>query len=248
MTEDPLAPILRLPGVEEALTEARRAVDTLLGHRVLRRRSAEVSAEAGLRCARASAALAGHHLALADLRIGTTDDIVRGAVRVSTGLGALVDVVDRAPLQAIARLHVLAARGIDDEADLGRPSDEPNAAPRLARLAELIAGRKTSSALLLSAVVHGELLALQAFGMANDLVARGAARLLLIARGLDPKAVSCPDVGHLELATDYLAAAQAYRQGDVGTWVLHCAEAVRLGAVESIAVCEAISRSAEADG
>lgn len=245
VTADPLAPLALLPGVEEALGEARAAVDTLLGHRLLRRRSAELSAEAGLRCARASAALAGHEVSLAQLRDGVEDPVVQGAVRVSTGLGPLVDVVDRAPLQALARLHVLAARGIADDDDLGRPRAVGSVGSRLAGLADLIAERKTSSALLLSAVVQGELLTLDAFPVAGDVVARAASRLVLVARGLDPKAVSCPDVGHAERAAEYVAGAAGYREGDVGAWVVHCCEAVRLGAVESLAICEALLRDAE---
>lgn len=246
MTDDPLAPLAALPGVADALVEARTAVDALLGHRLLRRRSAEVSAEAGLRCARASAALAGHDLPLADVREGTDDPYVQGAVRVCTGLGPLLDVIDRAPLQAIARLHVLAARGIASDDELGRPRVDEVVAGRLSALADLIAGRKTSSALLLAAVVHGELLALDAFTTGNDLVARATGRLVLVARGLDPKAVSSPDVGHWELRGGYEDARDAYRSGDVVPWLVHCCEATRLGAVESLAICEAIVRTAEA--
>ncbi|PZA18973.1 oxidoreductase, partial [Modestobacter versicolor] len=42
---DPLAPLLQLPGVAEAAEGARTAIDRLLGHKVLRRESAGVSAE-----------------------------------------------------------------------------------------------------------------------------------------------------------------------------------------------------------
>ena len=53
--DDPLAALLPLPRVQDAVAEARTAVDSLLGHRVLRRGSAEVTAESALRGARASA-------------------------------------------------------------------------------------------------------------------------------------------------------------------------------------------------
>jgi hypothetical protein len=246
VTDDPLAPQLSLPGVGDALDDARAAVDAVLGHRLLRRRSAELSAEAGLRCARASAALSGRDLSLDAIRAGSDDALVQGALRVSSGLGALVDVVDRAPLQALARLHVLAARGLVDDADLGRPREDPQVSRRLAVLAELITERRTGSALVLSAVVQGEILALQAFAGPDGVVARAAGRLVLVARGLDPKAVCAPDVGHWELRDGYEPAAAAYAAGDLGPWLLHCAAAVRLGAIESLAVCEALMRTAEA--
>jgi hypothetical protein len=243
---DPLAPLLALPGVAPAVDEARAQVDALLGHRMLRRRSAEVSAEAALRSARASAALAGHDFTIAEVRDGVDDAVVQGSLRTASGLGQLVDVVDRAPLQALARLHALAARGLVADADLGRPA--AGSGPRLAALADLLAARTATSALLLAAVVHGEVLALDAFAPASGVVARAAGRLVLVARGLDPKAVTAPDVGHVELRDEYATAASAYADGDVATWLVHCCEAVRLGALDSVAVCEALLRDAEIRG
>lgn len=240
---DPIAPLLDLPGVGQAVDTARAQVDALLGHRLLRRRSAEVSAEAALRGARASAALAGHPFTTAEVRDGVDDAVVQGALRVASGLGQLVDVIDRAPLQALARLHALAARGLVADDDLGRPV--VGTGSRLAALADLLATRSTVSALLLGAVVHGELLALDAFAPASGVVARAAGRLVLVARGLDPKAVVAPDVGHLELGAAYAEAVAAYADGDVATWLVHCCEAVRLGALDSVAVCEALLRDAE---
>ena len=73
---DPLAPLLDLPGVRDAADAARSAVDRLLGHRVLRRESAGVSTESALRGARASAALEGADVPLAELRAGRVDDPV----------------------------------------------------------------------------------------------------------------------------------------------------------------------------
>jgi len=246
MTADPLAPLTALPGVGAALDEARSAVDGLLGHRLLRRRSAELSAEAGLRCARASAALEGVVLPLEEVRVGSDDPTVQGSLRVSTGLGELVHVIDQSPLQALARLHVFAARGLATDAELGRPRSDPRVGARLAALTDLLVGPRPASALVLAAIVHAELLTLGVFEHGNGLVARAAARLVMVARGLDPKAVTCPDVGHLEREDGYRDAAAAYAAGDVRPWLLHCAEAVRLGAVESVAVCEAIVRTAEA--
>ncbi len=248
MTSDPLAPLLELPGVRAAMEGARAGVDGLLGHRVLRRRSAEVSAEAGLRNARASAALEGVEMGLEQIRAGVSDPLLTGALRVATGLGSLADTIDRAPLQALARLHSLAARGLVADKELGRPRTDPAIGSRLAGLAELIVARRPGSALLLAAVIHGELLAVRAFYPAGGVVARGAARLVLVARGLDPKALTVPDVGHLARREEYALTAGAYADGDPGPWLVHCAEAARLGAVESLAVCEALSRTAETLG
>ena len=243
---DPLAPLLDLPGVADSLDAAREAVDRLLGHRVLRRQSAAVSAESALRGARASAALDGADLSLAELRAGRTDDpIVQGALRVSAGLGELVGVWERAPLQVLARLHVLAAAGSAPEDRLGRPSGRPEVGIRLGALARLVAGGSRVPGTLLAAVVHGELATLAPFGSADGLVARGAARLTLVVRGVDPKAVSVPEVGHRDRAEDYRAALDGYATGSadgLAGWLRHCGTAVTLGAQEGLAICEAVLR------
>lgn len=243
---DPLRPLLDLPGVPEALAGAREAVDRLLGHRVLRRQSAAVSSESALRGARASAALAGSEVSLADLRAGTTDDpTVQGALRVVGGLGPLITVWEQAPLQALARLHVLAGAGSVPPDRLGRPAGAPATAARLRSLAELLAGGTQVPGMLLAAVVHGELASLAPFGGADDLVARAAERLTLITRGVDPKAVSVPEVGHWERAADHRSALAGYATGStdgVAGWLRHCAVAVELGAREGLAICEAVLR------
>src|SRR6185369_14397805 len=131
-TVDPLAPLVDLPGVSDALGRAREAVDRLLNHRVLRRQSAAVSSESALRGARASAALEGADMPLGALRAGEVrNPVAQGALRVSAGLGALVGVWEQAPLQAIARLHVLAAAGTVAADELGRPTGAPELAARL---------------------------------------------------------------------------------------------------------------------
>jgi hypothetical protein len=236
---------LDLPGVADAFSAAREAVDRLLDHRVLRRQSAAVSSESALRGARASAALEGSEIPLARLRAGEVDDpLVLGALRVSAGLGGLVPVWERAPLQAIARLHVLTAAGTVPDERLGRPAAAIDT-NRLAALATLVSDNRTTPGILLTAVVHGELATLAPFGSLDGVVARAAARLTLITRGVDPKSISVPEVGHLERADDYRTALTAYSTGEatgVADWLRHCATAVQLGAQEGLAICEAVLR------
>jgi len=244
---DPLQPLLGLPGVADAAAAARTDIDRLLSHRVLRRQSAPVSAESALRGARASAALAGSAYQLEAVRAGGIDDpVLAGALRVSAALGSFVGTWSRAPLQVLARLHVLAATDLAPPDRLGRPIGAPAVAARLAALADLLTAVSDVPAVVLAAVVHGELLAMAPFGSADGVVARGAYRLTLVGRGLDPKSVSVPEVGHLELGRAYDAALAGYRSGDVdgvAEWVRHCCTAVGLGAREGLAVCEAIRRA-----
>jgi hypothetical protein len=243
---DPLAPLLDLPGVADALDAARAAVDRLLNHRVLRRQSGAVSSESALRGARASAALEGHEVPLAVLRSGDVHDpVVQGALRVSAGIGGLVTVWERAPLQVVARLHVLAASGVVPDEQLGRPGSGPALTARLSGLAQLVVQGGSTPGILLAAVVHGELAALAAFGSLDGVVACGAARLTLITRGVDPKSLGVPEVGHLERADDYRVALAGFAGGEqdgVAGWLRHYATAVELGAQEGLAVCEAVLR------
>jgi hypothetical protein len=83
------------------------------------------------------------------------------------------------------------------------------------------------------------------FAAANGVVARAASRLTLVAWGLDPQALSVPEVGHVELASDYVQAAAGYASGEpaaVAGWVRHCCAAIALGAREGLAICEATMR------
>jgi hypothetical protein len=240
-----LVPLLDLPGVMDAAAAAREAVDRLLGHRVLRRESAGVSTESALRGARASAALGGVDVPLADLRAGSVDDpTVQGALRVSAALGSMVETWPRAPGQVLARLHALAAADLADRADLGRPA--AHAGPRLSGLFGLVTAPTTVPAVLVAALVHGELAALAPFGTADGLVARAAGRLTGITRGLDPKAVSVPEVGFVELGRDaYERALAGYAGGGpdgVAAWLVHCCRATEHGALEGLAICESLLR------
>jgi len=247
-----------LPGVVTAVELARRAVDDLRGHRVLRRYSERVSRESALRGARASAALEGPDLPLEVVRRTATadrlpadplssapDPVVQGALRVAAEVAALQPVWAQAPAQALARLHTLAAAGlVRDPDNLGRPV--PGAVDRMRALTEALLAPTQAPALVVAAVVHGELMTMGAFRVGTGLVARAAARLTVIGRGLDPAAISVPEVGHVELGRPaYDAAVQAYADGGpdgIAAWVGHCAQAVVLGAREGVAVCEAIQR------
>ena len=245
MSTDPLSPLLDLPGVTDAVLASRSAVDGLLANRVLRRRSADVSAESLLRGARASAVLAGSAVTLEDLRAGRTDDpVIQGALRVSAALAGLADVWGSAHRQVLARLHALAAADLVPDSELGRPRPDREVAHRLDVLADVL-GRTQAPAVVVAAVVQAEVLSLDAFAPASGVVARAAGRLTLIGRGLDPRSLVAFEVGHLELREEMDVALENYRDGTpeaVGAWIVHCCGAVELGVRESLAICEAIQR------
>jgi hypothetical protein len=245
VTTDPLAPLLALPGVSAAVTRSRQAVDGLLGNRVLRRRSPDVTAESLLRGAWASAVLSGSTATLDEVRAGrAVDPIVQGALRVSVDIAVLADNWGGAHRQVLARLHALAAADLADPDSLGRPRPDREVAHRLDQLADVLAVT-TAPAVVVAAIIEGELLALDAFAPASGIVARGATRLTLIERGLDPKSLVAFEVGHLECRDDMNAALSRYQTGDpagVASWIEQWCVALELGVRESLAICEAIQR------
>lgn len=248
VSTDPLMPLTELPGVAEACAQARSDVDRLLNHRVLRKQSAKVSGESLIRGARASAELEDHGYQLEAIRSGVIDDpVVTGCMRVAGELGRITEIWEKAPLQALAALHLNAAHGSLHRDDLGRPVAGPEASVRLQRLADTVRAPRDRElpGLVVAAVVHGEILALQPFAALNGVVARAAARVALISTGVDPKALAVPEVGHVAERREYEQALAAYRTGGpdgVGRWIVHCAGALSAGAVEGLAICEAVLR------
>jgi hypothetical protein len=242
---DPLAPLLALTGVGEAVATAGAAVDRLLNHPVLRRRSGDVAGESALRGAWASAWLAGSRRTLDEVRSGAAvdDPLVQGALRIHAATGSFTGIWRHAPRQALARLHVLAGADlVADRMQLGRPVS--SASERLDTLAGVLA-TTSAPAVVVAGVVHGEVLAMDAFPPASGLVARAAARLTLADRGFDPIGLVVVEVGHRELAEQYREALAAYRDGTPGgiaRWLCHCAEAITLGARDATAIAEAIRR------
>ncbi|MBB4982068.1 MULTISPECIES: oxidoreductase [Streptomyces] len=112
---DPLAALGSLPGVAEAVDSVRKAVDRVYGHRVMRRRSNEISSEAALRGARGSAALSGADWALEEVRRRTDFSAdaeartVGAALRLGAEAGQLLSIWRQSPLRVLARLHLVAA-------------------------------------------------------------------------------------------------------------------------------------------
>src|SRR5690242_8582827 len=103
------------------MTAARDGIDVLLRDRGLRRSTPDLTAESLLRGAQASAALEGSPSTLEELRGGAGDEVANAAARVSAELLGLAPVLGRSPLQALARIHTLAAKGQVSDDELGRP-------------------------------------------------------------------------------------------------------------------------------
>ena len=247
MTSHPLAPLSDLPGVAAAGEEAREALGKAHRHRTNLRGWPATAAEAALRAARASAVLEGGSLQLPES--GEPDPLLAGALRVSEALegGAtgLVTVWQKAPSQALARLHALAAADLVDDERLGRPRADADVVPRLEMLIELITGKSDVPAPVRAAVAHGELLTLAPFGTADGIVARAVSRLVTIASGLDPHGLGVPEVFWMQRSGDYRAAARGFESGTpegLAAWLVLSGQALRAGAREALAIAEGASK------
>jgi hypothetical protein len=253
VTSDPLAPLMELPGVAEASDRARDALGRAHRHRANLRGWPVTAAEASLRAARASSVLDGGPVRLEDVasaasaNLVVSDPVFGGALRVAQALegggGPMIGIWQRAPLQALARLHMLAAADQVDDDQLGRPRADAEVGPRLELLADLVTGRTEASAPVVAAVAHGELLTLRPFGSADGVVARAVSRLVTIASGLDPHGLGVPEVNWMRQSADYRDAARGFSAGTprgVGDWLVLCCRAMQAGGQEAVSIAESM--------
>src|ERR1700744_2432013 len=245
-----------LPGVAPASDQARDVLGRAHRHRANLRRWPVTAAEAALRAARASAVLDGGLKLDEQLDASAASDpVFAGALRVAQALEGgettLVRVWQRAPLQALARLHMLAAADRVDEDRLGRPRADADVGPRLELLTEIVTGATKVPAPVIAAVAHGELLTLAPFGTADGVVARAVSRLVTIATGLDPHGLGVPEVGWMRRAADYRDAARGFAEGTpegIPAWLVLSCRAMRTGAQEALSIAETLAEGPPSGG
>jgi Fic family protein len=255
---DVLAPLLDLPGVADAVERARSSVDGVLWDRAVRARAADVVAASRLRGGWASAAIDGAEVRPDALVSGDALDgspignVLAAALAVQAEVPSLVDLVDRAPLQALSRLHAVASAGwvpdddrgrprrdeiVDDPLRLGAPPAAAQASARMTALSVVLTVPTTVPALVVAAVAHGEVAVTRPFAWGSGLVARAMTRLVLAARGVDPDGLTVPEAGlYAAGRSAYAEALRAYASGapkGVASWIVLHAETVRVGADES---------------
>src|SRR3984957_13508467 len=231
---------MELPGVAAASDQARDALGRVHRHRANLRGWPATAAEASLRAARASSVLDGGAV--------VSEPVFGGALRVAQALegggGPMIGIWQRAPLQALARLHMLAAADLVDDDQLGRPRADAEGGPRLELLADLVTGSTRAPAPVVAAVAHGELLTLRPFGSADGVVARAVSRLVTIATGLAPHGLGVPEVGWMRRAADYREAARGFAAGTpdgVAAWLVLSCRAMRTGAQEALAIADSLA-------
>lgn len=230
---DPFLHAATLEGVASAFAATRDGIDALLRDRGLRRVSPEDTSRALLLGAAATAALEGSPVTADELGAGAGDLTARAALRLSTELLGLVPVWRRAPLQAMARLHALAAAGSVPDESLGRPDGDT---ARLTALARNLAVPTAAPGLAVAALVHAEILTSGAFSSHAGVVARAAERIVLVERGVDPPSVTVPEAGHAAVPDGYRSALEAYANGTdagIAQWLRYASQAFARGAEAS---------------
>ena len=229
MSTDPFAHLLDYEGVPSAFAAARDGIDALLRDRGLRKTTVDDTAESLARGAWASATLEGSSSTWEETESGQGDALARNVLAMSAHIIALVPVFKRAPLQALARLHSLAA--IDTESP-GTPVNEAGV-QRLVALAGNLSQPTSVPGLIQAAYVHAEVLSARAFASHNGVVARAAERIVLIATGVDPVSLTVPELAHAAESAHYASAIGAYDEGMVSRWLLYAADAYTKGAEAS---------------
>lgn len=212
------------------MAATRDGIDAMLRDRGLRRTAPELTGRSLLLGAHASAVLSGSTAVFERVEVGEYDDVAAAAVRVSTELLGLAPTLASSPLQVLARLHTLAAKGTVPDEDLGRPVQ---GSARLADLSHLLLEDTAAPALVVAAIAHAEVISVAPFVSHNGIVARAFERLLMVARGLDPTSLVVPEAGHLALRPQYESNLVGYQEGGpagVHAWLLYAAEAYAAGA------------------
>lgn len=224
---DPFISAAALEGIPSTYAGTRDGIDGVLRDRGLRRSTPDDTARSLLLGARATAALEGSAYDVDELAGGGGDVLARGAVRLSTELLGLLPVWNRSPVQALARIHALAASGSVDDSDLGRPVN-PGGVARLTELAWMLGQPTEAPGLVVAALVHAEITSAGAFATHNGVIGRAAERLILVSKGVDPASVLVPEAGHAAEPDGYRSALAAYGSGKptgVHQWLMYASQA-----------------------
>lgn len=248
---DPFALVASNPEVADAVSVARDALDPLLLDRKLRTHGVQLAARAALQNAHASATLEGAEVPIDELSSGSVSSpvlrVAAGVLEAHTALRTLGGLPAR---QVWAQLATIVGREYLTEEQRGRPRgvgdtlhdplhlQHPHApddvAIRMAMLAELLQQPTQAPALVVAAIAHGELVALQPFAAGNGVVARAFFHHVLAERGVDPDYFAMTDVGLASLGrAAYVRAIQAYDAGGDGViaWCVHVSRAFERGAL-----------------
>ena len=128
----PLTRATGLLGISQAAAATRDAIDVVLRLRSVQTGASALALRSAEHGARASALLETSSESLAD-----DDPVLAGALRATHAAAELATLWPTAPLQVLARLHLLAAADVAEPDDLGRPTDATSARRLQSMVAEI---------------------------------------------------------------------------------------------------------------
>ncbi len=261
-----------LPGVRPGADAVRDACTKLRWHEALRRRIPQAATESRVRGAAATARLEGAKLPTERFRDtmrgaepwpdspDPLDLVARSAARVTAETEHVVSLVRTAPMQALARLHVVAMADVVPADQLGRPRtatevaeefvglgpapSPAEVADRLDSMSELIR-LEEAPAPVVAGLIHAELATLRPFVRGNGLVARAMERAYIQASGLDPTGVAVPEEGYVAAGPTYIGALTAYGMhgaNGVSVFLQAAFRAQVAGADEGVRIADAVLR------
>ena len=196
----PLTRATGLLGISQAAAATRDAIDVVLRLRSVQTGASALALRSAEQGARASALLETASESLAD-----DDPVLAGALRATHAASELATLWPTAPLQVLARLHLLAAVDVAVPDDLGRPTDATSARRLQSMVAEIARSAGPGSSVpsvVVAAIVHAEVAS--AFQPLGGVVGRAAERAVLASTGVDRTSVLVPEQGHLDEAEGYL--------------------------------------------
>jgi len=225
----PLTRATGLLGISQAAAATRDAIDVVLRLRSVQTGASTLALRSAEHGARASALLETSSESLAE-----DDPVLAGALRATHAAAELAALWPTAPLQVLARLHLLAAADVAKPDDLGRPRDATSARRLQSMVSEI--GRSSGPgssvpSLVVAAIVHAEVAS--AFEPLGGVVGRAAERAVLASTGVDRTGVIVPEQGHLNEAEGYVTDRARLLTGTdvaVATWVERCCRAYTAGA------------------
>lgn len=231
--------------VSQSLAQARDAIDSLLFDRRLRTVSASVVGQVVIGAGRDGAALDGAE-ATGELDESPIGRYIAAAIAATAECAVLRDVAERSPAQALARLHVVATSWVQDDDERGRPrsgdeADDPlhirrpltsdQARAELLRACNLFMNSDLPG-LAAAAHVHALIATSAPFRHGSMAVARGASRLMVSVRGVDPDGIVPIESGlHVLGRSSYASALKAFTSADPTEWFIHFAQATHRAAL-----------------
>lgn len=224
---DPLAHVALNQAIQPHVQRATEAINAVHRRPVNLRKVGVTSSEAVLRGARVNADLESEH-------ISEEESFSAYSLLAPDLIDTTARTMSRSPLQLLAKIDVACGGP-------GRPVDNAEQLQLLARIisASLQPGA-TSSASVISAIVHGDILTHSYFGQRSATVARVAMRAAAVAGGFDPRGLCVPETYLRRHKSDYQQAASYFAKahGVIDFVVLHL-DAFCAGAAEAESIAEA---------